>query len=153
MVEPIRFQIAEQVQDADYDAVLAYLREFNRQRAPAFFEARDRPENARRPLHVWAYDGDNTVPVGGLIGSTALAWLEITYLAVHPDHRGRDIGTRLVEAAEREGVARGCRYAFLDTMSYQAGPFYEKQGYALAGRLADWDSHGHDKLLYTKRLI
>lgn len=152
MVEPIRFQVIENAADADREAVLAYLREFNRQQAAAFFEARDRPENARRPLHVWARDSVSIAPVGGLIGSTALAWLEITYLAVHPEYRGRDIGTQLVAAAEREGIARDCRYAFLDTMSYQAGPFYEKQGYTLAGRLADWDSHGHDKLFFTKRL-
>jgi ribosomal protein S18 acetylase RimI-like enzyme len=57
-----------------------------------------------------------------------------------------------MELAEREAVARGCRHAFLDTMDYQAPDFYQKLGYQIAGKLDDWDSHGHAQFLFTKQL-
>ena len=37
-------------------------------------------------------------------------------------------------------------------MSYQAPEFYERLGYHVVGRIPDWDSHGHDKLYFTKDL-
>ena len=112
-------------------------------------DARDRPGGGARPLNVFAYDGEDAAgspaaPVGGLLGETIMSWLKVRFLAVREDARGRGVGRQLLAAAEREAIARGCKYAYLDTMSYQAGPFYEKLGYALCGRLADWDSHGHD---------
>jgi hypothetical protein len=38
-------------------------------------------------------------------------------------------------------------------MDYQAPDFYQCLGYTIAGRLDDWDSHGHAKLFLVKRLI
>jgi ribosomal protein S18 acetylase RimI-like enzyme len=62
------------------------------------------------------------------------------------------IGRHLMELAEREAANRGCQYAYLDTMDYQAPEFYLKLGYQIAGRLDNWDSHGHTKFFFVKRL-
>jgi ribosomal protein S18 acetylase RimI-like enzyme len=66
--------------------------------------------------------------------------------------RGRGIGSELLRVAEHEAVRRGCLYAYVDTMDYQSPDFYRGAGYTLVGQLDDWDSHGHAKLLFTKRL-
>ena len=57
-------------------------------------------------------------------------------LWVREDLRGRGYGKRLLQAAE--AVKRGCRHALLDTMSFQAPLFYERQGYVLYGVLDDF---------------
>jgi len=90
--------------------------------------------------------------VGGLMAETQFKWLKVLLMAVAEGHRGRGVGRGLLAIAEREASARGCEYAFLDTMEYQAPGFYQKLGYVVAGRLEDWDSHGHAKFFFTKRL-
>ncbi len=133
------------------EAIRRGLREFNRAANPAFYAQRDLPENAPRPLHVVAYDAAGAV-VGGLIGTTCLAWLEIDVMSVRAAERRRGIGSRLVRAAEAEAVARGCRHSAVDTMDFQAPGFYGRLGYAVAGRFEDRDGHGHTKYFLTRRL-
>jgi GNAT superfamily N-acetyltransferase len=43
--------------------------------------------------------------------------------------RGHGLGSRLMHIAEERGRLEGCTFAFLDTMNFQARPFYEKRGY------------------------
>ena len=133
------------------EAIRRELRAFNRAANPAFYALRDLPENAPRPLHVVAYDAEGTV-VGGLIGDTCLAWLDIDILSVRAADRGRGIGRLLMHAAEEEAVARGCRWAAVDTMDFQAPGFYARLGYAVVGTFEDRDGHGHTKHFLTRRI-
>jgi GNAT superfamily N-acetyltransferase len=87
----------------------------------------------------------------GLFAETQLAWLRISVMAVSPERRSQGLGTALLAEAERQAAGRGCKYAYVDTMQYQAPHFYQKRGFALAGSIPDWDSHGHTKLFLTKR--
>ena len=50
--------------------------------------------------------------------------------------RGQDIGSRLLGMMEQEGIARGCKSAFLFTITYQAPGFYERHGWTEFGRIA-----------------
>ena len=100
---------------------------------------------------MFALDAANR-PLGGLLGETQLAWLKIQYVSIRADARRRGIGSRLMSLAEAEAINRGCKYAFLDTMSYQAPDFYQKLGYRIAGQLDNWDSHGHAKFFLVKTL-
>ena len=133
------------------ESVCAPLRDYNRSNNGEFFAKRDLPEHAPRHLNLIARDASGKV-LGGLIAETQFSWLKIEILSVTDAARRQGIGTLLMNAAETEARARGCRYAVLDTMSYQAPAFYEKLGYTVAGKLHDWDSHGNTKLLFTKRL-
>ncbi len=65
---------------------------------------------------------------------------------------GQGIGARMLQLAEAEAIRRGCQYAYVDTMDYQAPDFYQRLGYTIAGQLDDWDSHGHAKLFLVKKL-
>jgi ribosomal protein S18 acetylase RimI-like enzyme len=66
--------------------------------------------------------------VGGLIGDIAWGILYIQSLAVHSDFRGHGYGTQLLAVAEQEAMDKGCHFAYLDTMSFEAPVFYPKQG-------------------------
>jgi predicted N-acetyltransferase YhbS len=89
---------------------------------------------------------------GGLIGTTQLLWLKVEILSVASQFRRQGVGSRLMAIAEAEAVRRGCKYAYVDTMEYQAPSFYQALGYQIAGRLDDWDSHGHAKYFLKKTL-
>jgi ribosomal protein S18 acetylase RimI-like enzyme len=73
-------------------------------------------------------------------------------VSVAADSRRRGLGVRLVALAESEAIRRGCKYSFADTMDYQAPEFYRKLKYNAAGRIEDWDSHGHAKFFFVKKL-
>ena len=65
--------------------------------------------------------------------------------------RRRGVGTALLRRAEAEAAGRGCLGAMLDTFSFQARPFYETQGYRVAGELSDFPP-GHSLYVMQKRL-
>jgi GNAT superfamily N-acetyltransferase len=133
-------------------AICDELRRFNLENNGVFFTARELAANAPRPLYAVARDGEGRL-LGGLLAETQFAWMKLSIISVVPAARGCGVGSRLLAAAEAEAVSRGCRYAYADTMDYQAPMFYQKLGYKLVGRLEDWDSHGHDKLVFTKDLM
>jgi GNAT superfamily N-acetyltransferase len=145
------YQLVASLTDEMWEAIASVLKSYNRDRNPSFYTARDLPENAPKPLHVVALDADGAV-VGGLIGETQFAWLKVSIVAVAEPARRCGVGRRLMELAEQEAVARGCRHVFLDTMDYQAPGFYQKLGYAVAAKLDDWDSCGHARYYFTKEL-
>ncbi|MBP2171045.1 GNAT superfamily N-acetyltransferase [Erwinia toletana] len=87
----------------------------------------------------------------GLTGSTSGNWLRIDMLWVSDALRGQGVGSQLIQAAEQEARARGCIYAQVDTASFQARPFYEKQGYQLRFSLDNYP-RVHQRHYLTKSL-
>jgi GNAT superfamily N-acetyltransferase len=146
-----RVEIVADANAAAIEGVRAMLRLYNERANPTFWRKAADPAHAPQPLHLIAYDNNNSV-AGGLLGETALAWLKINILAVREDLRRRGLGRLLVQQAEIEALRRGCCYAYLDTMEFQAPEFYRRLGYEKAGVLPDWDSHGHSKFFFIKRL-
>ncbi|HUM17741.1 MAG TPA: GNAT family N-acetyltransferase [Candidatus Nitrosotalea sp.] len=95
------------------------------------------------PVNLFLYDQGDEV-VGGLLGAIWGGVLYIRFLWVSEALRGKGHGRRLLDAAERRAVERGCRQVFLDTFSFQAPGFYEKQGYEVYARADDWPvGHAH----------
>ena len=90
--------------------------------------------------------------VAGLAGFTWGGALKIETLWVNEDYCGQDYGTRLMHAAEREAVGRGCAHVILDTHSFQAPGFYPKLGYVQCGVADDWPA-GHQQPYFSKRLV
>ena len=89
--------------------------------------------------------------LGGLMGELWGGWLYVRILWVDPAARSQGNGTRLLKAAEEYAVERGCFAATLETMSFQARPFYEKLGYDVFAALEDYPP-GHTKYYLRKQL-
>ena len=77
--------------------------------------------------------------VGGLFAETQFAWLRISVMAIAPEWRSQGIGTALLAEAQRQATTRGCRYAYVDTMEYQAPRFYLAHGFQIVGEIPDWE--------------
>ena len=80
--------------------------------------------------------------VAGLIGKTHGNWLTIDCLWVHERVRGTRIGSEIITKAEMESKLRGCKYAFLNTFSFQAEGFYIKLGYKKVFSLDEYPVNG-----------
>ena len=89
--------------------------------------------------------------LGGLLGNLWGGWLHVSHLWVAAPARRNGNGTRLLQAAERYAIERGCLAATLETHSYEARPFYEKRGYEIFGTLDDYPK-GHKKFFLRKKL-
>jgi len=102
--------------------------------------------------YIWVFmrDRKNRV-VGGVLCYTFGDWLHIEILWVEESFRNKGNGTKLLRMAEDEAVKRGCKHVDLDTMSWQARPFYEKQGYTLFATLDNYPE-GHRRHFMKKDL-
>lgn len=103
------------------------------------------------PLGVLAHDNSGRL-VGGIFAYINWNWISINLVWVASELRGTGFGSRLLDAVESEGLARGCRWAHLDTMSYQARPFYERKGYEVFATLDDYPEGGQ-RYFMKKKLI
>lgn len=84
--------------------------------------------NERLPLAVQIKDEVGEV-IAGAAGRTFGDWLLLDTLWVSEVLRGQEVGSRLLGAMEEAARSRGCHQVWLETLSFQARPFYEKQGY------------------------
>jgi GNAT superfamily N-acetyltransferase len=107
------------------------------------------PENYQ-PLNLYVRDESGEIK-GGLLGATYWGWCAVNILWLPDDLRGKGYGKRLMQIAEDEARRRGCHGAHLDTMSFQALPFYQKLGYAIFGQIDDIPV-GHTRYFLKKSL-
>ncbi|BEN77475.1 MULTISPECIES: GNAT family N-acetyltransferase [unclassified Serratia (in: enterobacteria)] len=133
--------VTDAIDEHTLDAIRQGLRAYNLPHIDA---------SHRKPLSVYARDESGTV-IGGLTAETWGNWLSVEWLWVADTQRGSGLGGRLMRAAEHEAQARGCRYARLDTFSFQARPFYEKLGYQLQMTLKEYPVE-HECYFLTKTL-
>lgn len=96
-------------------------------------------------------DDDDGNKIAGLLATTWGNWMHIQFLWVEERLRGSGHGARLLQAAELEAMVRGCRRVCVDTFSFQARVFYEKQGYRLQMTLEQIPHH-HRQHYLIKRL-
>ena len=89
------------------------------------------------PLAILLKDSRDAI-LGGAFGHVWGGWLDLSLLWVAEPLRGRGYGRKLLEAAEEEARAQGCRGVFLSTFSFQARPFHEKYGYEVIGEIPDY---------------
>lgn len=111
----------------DRAAILAPLAEYNRSQVPG---------TVREQVAILLRD-ETGATTGGLWATVAFDWLVIELLVVPEALRGRDLGTAVLARAEEIARSKGCLGAWLDTFSFQARGFYEKQGYTVVGEIPD----------------
>jgi GNAT superfamily N-acetyltransferase len=89
--------------------------------------------------------------VAGLCGHTWGGCCEIRQLWVHEKVRGRGVGRRLMEMAEREARRRDCSHIIVATHSFQAPGFYLKLGFEIVASVPEYP-RGHQHLHLRKLL-
>lgn len=82
----------------------------------------------RLPIAVQIKD-DNGEVIAGSAGRTFGDWLQINTLWVSETLRGQQLGSKILQAIEQAAKNRGCVNCLLDTLNFQAMPFYKKHGY------------------------
>lgn len=121
------------------------IREFNAAAIPDL-----EPVEAEKRFHVLTKSESGEV-LGGIRATCFWNTLHIELLWLSEGLRGSGIGRQLVEAAEKFARQNGCENAFVETTSWQARPFYQKNGYrhvaTLNGRPRGHASHYLSKTL------
>lgn len=139
----MRIDVTDVVTAEDQEALWAGLRAYNRQ----FVDGSD-----WYSLGVYARD-DAGVMLGGLIGKRKGDWLSIDYLWVSEAARGKGLGSELIGRAEAQVRTWGCNQMLVDTISFQALPFYQKCGFTLKMTLEDFPYAGMQRHYLTKCLV
>lgn len=109
------------------------------------------PNKDETRFHVVAKDDAGEL-IGGLRGACYWNALHIELLWLSDTVRGSGIGRKILGAAEDFARDRGCGLALVETTSWQARPFYEKNGYQLIATL-EGRPQGHSSHYLTKILI
>ncbi len=141
MPKRFSFSFEENANSADKQKIEDGLKAYNRRFVPA--------DNFRE-LNIFVSDKNGEV-LGGLLGATYWGWLYVSMLWLDESLRGEGLGTQLLTMAEIEAENRGCQHAHLDTMDFQALPFYQKLGYTVFGQLDDLPL-GHTRYFLQKKL-
>lgn len=133
--------VTDSIQEQDRKAIFEGLLEYNLARL-------EDPNPKELGIYL---EGENGRKTAGLIGETHGNWLTVKYLWVSEELRGQGIGSRLLKKAEETAKERGCKYAFLDTFSFQAPEFYKQKGYQEVFALEEYPVSGK-RYYFTKAL-
>lgn len=132
------------ISDSDKEseaAILAGLKAYNTERfGPSDW----------RGLVISLRDDDDNI-VGGLSGHTARGWLYTSLLIIPEEMRGKGLGPKLLNLAEKEALKRGCRGAYIDTMNTDALRLYQKCGYVVFGQIEEFGNA--NTLTYLKKSL
>ncbi|NMC84104.1 MAG: GNAT family N-acetyltransferase [Anaerolineaceae bacterium] len=137
----LTLSIENEPSSQDVDFVNNALRQYNLLYAPA---------DNYQPLQIFLRSEEGTI-LGGLLGETYWGWLHISILWIDQSVRKQGYGRQMLQKAEQEATRRGCHAVHLDTMSFQALPFYEGLGYTIFGTLNDLPA-GHKRIFLMKTL-
>lgn len=105
----------------------------------------------RFPLAVSVKDDAGEL-IAGAAGRTFGKWLLLDNLWVSPVLRGQGMGQKILLKLEQAARERGCEFVLLDTLNFQARPFYENNGYQLQWTQEQYPSTGC-KYFMTKSLL
>lgn len=83
----------------------------------------------RRDYHFHIREGGELI--AGIVASSAHGTLEVEFLFVDEQYRRRGYGRQLLRYTEERAKSDGLRHILLNTYSFQAPGFYEKEGYRL----------------------
>ncbi|MBE6049745.1 MAG: GNAT family N-acetyltransferase [Clostridium sp.] len=138
----MEFEVTDKIEKADEEVIYNGLLEYNLKRLE---------DKEPKELGIYIRNDKNEI-IAGLIGSTHGNWLLVKYLWLEEELRGSGIGSKILKKAEETARDRGAKYVFLDTFSFQAPMFYEKQGYKKVFVLDNYPITGK-RYYYTKELL
>lgn len=127
----LQFQLNENEDGQDW--IRQQVRRYNVETSP--FHAIKR-SNGTQAVTLLAMRNDQ--PIGGITGDAYWGWLHIEWFFVVKEERGSGLGTQLFRQLEEWGRAAGVQRIRVETFSFQALPFYERQGFVEVGRIDDY---------------
>jgi GNAT superfamily N-acetyltransferase len=80
---------------------------------------------------------DNGIVRGGILSEICWNWLEIRTFMIDEDIRKSGFGTKLLLEIEKIALEKECDFIKVDTLSFQALGFYQKNGYQVFGSIDD----------------
>ncbi|MGO4109670.1 GNAT family N-acetyltransferase [Paenibacillus sp. YAF4_2] len=95
------------------------------------FNAEHVPENLSsrfEEINLTIKDDSGKV-IGGLLSTLCWNWIEVEILWVEESQRGLGYGSHLLHQIERIAKEKGCTFIKLNTFSFQAPEFYQKNAY------------------------
>ena len=137
----MQYETTDEIKEQDQRAIYEGLLQYNLERLE---------DKSPKDLGVYTRDEAGNI-VAGLIGNTHGNWLTVKFLWVSESLQGKNIGSEILKQAEETAKRRGCKYAFLDTFSFQAPLFYKKHGYREVFALEDYPLTGK-RYYFTKSL-
>jgi GNAT superfamily N-acetyltransferase len=99
------------------------------------------------PFAFFLRDDERSI-VGGAFGHTMYGMIYTDYLWVDPSYRNRGHATQILQAIENLGRSRGCTFATLLTLSWEALPLYLKLGYQIEFERRGFE---HNAIMYYLR--
>lgn len=105
--------------------------------------------DSREPFCFMARDRGRLVAVAK--GYTCGDGLYLSHILIGSASRGRGGGTKLMAKIEALAGTRKCSRIWVDTLSYQAPPFYLKLGFSEHTRVKDYGRQ-HDRIFYMKNI-
>jgi GNAT superfamily N-acetyltransferase len=126
----MKFEVLENPEQALIDFLSERIAEFNW----ANWEV-----SKRTPLAIQVKSDSGEVVAGAAARSFG-DWLLLDTLWVSETLRGQNVGSKILKKVEEAAISRGCIKCLLDTLDFQAMPFYEKHGYKV-----EWVQEGYPK--------
>jgi N-acetylglutamate synthase-like GNAT family acetyltransferase len=104
-----------------------------------------------KATHFSVFAKDKEKIIGG-----ALIWehtdaLYIDVLWADEQYRGKGVGTEIMLLIEEQANKKGIKKLFVETFSFQAQDFYQKQGYTVIGTIPQY-MLGYDKVFLKKTM-
>lgn len=112
------------------------------------------PEEVKTSKNQYNYllQNDDGEVVGGITATSFWYHMQLDFLWVEESYRKKGYGKALLHALENRAQEDNCRLICLDTYSFQAPDFYQRNGYEIFGVLQDHPAEGMDQYFLQKRL-
>ncbi|WNO60756.1 GNAT family N-acetyltransferase [Rheinheimera sp. MMS21-TC3] len=117
----------------------------------AEFNALHWDASLRQPLGLKKLNDAGEV-IAVLTGRTFGNWFYLESFWLDKQYRGQGLGKAMLVEAEQIAKQRGCRYVLLDTLNFQAKPFYQQLGYQITWTQLDYPFDGGAKYFMQKTL-
>lgn len=117
----------------------------------AEFNAKHWDASKRQALGLKRLNAGGEV-IAMLAGRTFGNWFYLESFWLDDKERGKGLGSAMLLEAEAIATARGCRYVVLDTLEFQAKPFYQHHGYQVQWVQQDYPFADGAKYFMTKTL-
>ncbi|GEM75041.1 GNAT family N-acetyltransferase [Vibrio sagamiensis] len=89
--------------------------------------------------------------IGGAQANVMWSYCVLELLWLSEECRGKGVGTSLIKQLESFAIEKGLTQIRTETLSFQAKPFYEKNGFRVYGELHDTPK-GHSTYFLVKDL-